>query len=157
MFSSGVLPFPLSIFNMYLYCYRIRVIFILGNCMLYCPKCRGEYRDDVDICTDCNADLISELPPEIPEEFVDEEWVELHAFQGSLYAQMAVEMLIREGIPAYSQSRFGGSGLGLSGGANFVGANAVVWVLEPDLDQAETIIEPMTNESIGTLEDDYDE
>ncbi len=125
--------------------------------MLYCPKCRCEYRDDVIICPDCEVDLVSVLPPEIPEEYFDEKWVELHTFSGSLYAQMAVEMLIREGIPAYSQSLFGGAALGVLGGADFAGASAVVWVLEPDHDRAESIIEPMIDEKPGTLEDDYDE
>ena len=125
--------------------------------MQYCPKCGGEYRDDVDVCSDCEADLIPEVPPEIPEEYEDEEWVELHTFPGSIYAQMAVEMLTREGIPAYSQSLFGGAGMGVAGGTDFVGANAVVWVLEPDFDRAEILIQPMTDEIPGSLEDDYDE
>ncbi|NQU05853.1 MAG: hypothetical protein HQ568_07155 [Calditrichaeota bacterium] len=122
--------------------------------MQYCPKCGGEYTDEVDVCSDCEADLVAEQPPEIPEEYYEEEWVELHIFPGSLYAQMAVEMLNRDGIPAYSQSLFGLSGLGGSFGADSVGANATVWVLEPDLDRAEDIIEPMINEIPGSIDED---
>ena len=126
-------------------------------CMQYCPKCRAEYRDDVDVCADCEVNLISELPPEIPEEYEDVEWVELHTFPGTLYAQMAVEMLNREGIPAYSQSLFGGSGMIVSGGADYIGANAAVWVLKLDLDRAETLIEPMIDEIPGAMDDEDDE
>ena len=122
--------------------------------MQYCPKCGGEYTDEVDICSDCEADLVAEPPPEVPEEYYEEEWVELHVFPGSLYAQMAVEMLNRDGIPAYSQSLFGGAGLGGSFGGDSVGANATVWVLKPDLDRAEDVIEPMTNEIPGSIDED---
>ncbi|MCF7809439.1 DUF2007 domain-containing protein [bacterium] len=122
--------------------------------MQYCPKCGGEYTDEVDICSDCEVDLVPEPPPEIPEEYFEEEWVELHVFQGSLYAQMAVEMLNREGIPAYSQSTFGAAGLGGSFSADSVGTSATVWVLEPDLSRAEDIIEPMTNEIPGSIDED---
>ncbi|MDP8237731.1 MAG: DUF2007 domain-containing protein [Candidatus Hatepunaea meridiana] len=124
--------------------------------MQYCPKCRCEYTDDVNVCSDCDVDLISEIPPDIPDEYEDEEWVELYTFPGSLYAQMAVEMLVREGIPAYSQSLFGGAGVGLSGGSGYVGANAVVWVLEPDIEQAQAIVEPMTDEISDDMDDYYD-
>jgi len=125
--------------------------------MLYCPKCGAEYTDDETVCSDCDVDLVSELPPDIPEEYLDEEWIELYTFSGTLYAQMAVEMLIREGIPAYSKSTFGGAGLGVLGGADYVGANASVFVLEPDLERAESIIEAMTDESPGEFHDELEE
>jgi len=125
--------------------------------MLYCPKCRAEYSDEVAVCSDCDVDLISEVPPEITEEYDDAEWVELFTFTGTLYAQMAVEMLSREDIPAYSKSLFGGAGLGVLGGADYVGASAVVYVLEPDLERAEAVIETMTNENPDLLNDEDDE
>lgn len=31
--------------------------------MRYCPKCRAEYRHEVEICSDCEIALVSELPP----------------------------------------------------------------------------------------------
>ena len=125
--------------------------------MLYCPKCGSEYNDDVTICTDCDVDLVSEVPPEVPEEYLDEEWVELYTFSGTLYAQMAVEMLLREGIPAYSKSLFAAAGLGLLGGADYVGANASVYVLEPDFERAELIIEAMTSENPDVFDDETEE
>ena len=125
--------------------------------MLYCPKCGSEFTDDETICSDCDVDLVSELPPEVPEEYLDEEWVELFTFSGNLYAQMAVEMLIREGIPAYSKSLFGGASLGVLGGADYVGANSVVYVLEPDFERAEAIIESMTDENPGMFDDELEE
>lgn len=125
--------------------------------MQYCPKCGAEYRDDIQICADCDVELVNDMPPEIPEDYQDVEWVELIAFPGSLYAQMAVEMLHREGIPAYYQSIFGGSSLGMQGGADYLGANAVVWVLEPDVETANDILEPMVDEIPRDDYEDYEE
>ena len=106
-------------------------------------------------------DLVGGCPQEIDEEHKDADWVELQVFPGTLYAGMAVEILNREGIPAYSQSRFGGGiGVGPSDGANFTGSNAVVFVLEPDYEQALLAIEPMIEELPGMQDldqDDYDD
>ncbi len=129
--------------------------------MPYCPKCRCEYREEIDVCADCGVDLVDECPPEIDEDHQDAEWVELQAFPGTLYAGMAVEILQREGIPAYTQSRFGGGiGVGPVDGASFTGASALVFVLEPDYEQALLAIEPMIDELPGMQDfdqDDYDE
>lgn len=38
---------------------------------MFCPKCRAEYRDGFNICSDCNVELIDELPPLPEPEFVD--------------------------------------------------------------------------------------
>lgn len=32
--------------------------------MAFCPKCRAEFRDGFDICSDCNVSLVDELPSE---------------------------------------------------------------------------------------------
>ena len=122
--------------------------------MPWCPKCRYEYKDGVSHCPDCQIDLVSEIPPEVPEEYLEAEWVELHSFPGSLYAGMAVEMLRREGISAYSMFNFGGGSLGISG-SDFVGADATVFVLEPDFEEALNIIDPMINELPGSFVEDY--
>ena len=38
---------------------------------MFCPKCRAEYREGFHTCSDCNIELVDELPP-IPEpEFVN--------------------------------------------------------------------------------------
>lgn len=124
--------------------------------MAFCPKCRSEYRAELDFCSDCSADLVEVLPPEIPEEFDDTDWVEVHVFPGSLYAKMAVELLIQEEISAYTVSQFGGAGLGVSG-ADYVGSGAVVMVLERNFEEAIKILEPMIEELPGNSEDDYQE
>jgi len=123
--------------------------------MPYCPKCRCEYDFGIEICSDCDVDLVAEQPPPIPEDYQNEEWVELYAFPGTLYAGMAIELLNREGIPAYSQSFFGGSAMGVSTAGDYVGAVASVFVLEPDYDRGRDIIETMVGELPGEDEEDY--
>ncbi|MCX5801305.1 MAG: DUF2007 domain-containing protein [Candidatus Eisenbacteria bacterium] len=40
---------------------------------MFCPECRAEYREGFLRCTDCDVDLVAELPPEPEPEFVDYE------------------------------------------------------------------------------------
>lgn len=123
--------------------------------MTYCPKCRIETQSNIDICPDCGADIVNEIPPEIIEEIDDSDWVELHIFPGSLYARMAVEMLLREGISAYSMTTTSGSSSYMYGGGAYMGASSTVYVVESDLDSALDIIQPMIDELPGEGEDYY--
>ncbi len=38
---------------------------------MFCPECKAEYRERFKKCSDCNVDLVEQLPPEQAEEFVD--------------------------------------------------------------------------------------
>ena len=38
---------------------------------MFCPKCRAEYREGFHTCSDCNVELVDELPPLPEPEFVD--------------------------------------------------------------------------------------
>ena len=38
---------------------------------MFCPKCRAEFRDGFNICSDCDLDLVDELSPLPEPEFVD--------------------------------------------------------------------------------------
>ena len=31
---------------------------------MFCPKCKAEYREVFEICSDCNVQLVDELQPE---------------------------------------------------------------------------------------------
>jgi len=114
--------------------------------MLFCPECRRQYPDDAEVCERCAAELIPGAPHDIPDEYKDAEWVELYTFPGGLYAQMAMEILTREDIPAYTQSASAGGVYGPRGGSELVGTSVAVFVLEPDHKHARTVIEPMIDE-----------
>jgi len=122
--------------------------------MVFCPKCSAEYSVTFDVCAECGVDLISDIPLEIPEGCDDGDWIELHTFPGNLYANMAVELLMREGIPSYSISNQGSAAS--SGHSDYLNSNSTVYVLEPEMDQAMNIIQLIIDELPGPIEDDYD-
>ena len=35
--------------------------------MPFCPKCRGEFQDWVEVCIDCGVPLVDTLPEPVPE------------------------------------------------------------------------------------------
>jgi hypothetical protein len=65
----------------------------------YCPNCRTEYQRGVKRCTDCNAQLVNALPPEV-EESDERELVELAVFPNASEARLVQELLENNGIEA---------------------------------------------------------
>ena len=39
--------------------------------MAWCPKCKNEYRDGIDVCPDCDVELVDEQPEEEDEEYYE--------------------------------------------------------------------------------------
>ena len=63
---------------------------------MFCPKCRSEYREGFHTCSDCNIELVDELPS-IPEpEFVD--FVEILATYNPADVVFLKSLLESEGI-----------------------------------------------------------
>jgi hypothetical protein len=38
---------------------------------MFCPECKAEYREGFKKCSDCNVDLVEQLPPEQAEKFIE--------------------------------------------------------------------------------------
>ncbi|MBN1905921.1 MAG: DUF2007 domain-containing protein [Deltaproteobacteria bacterium] len=71
---------------------------------MFCPKCKAEYREGFLRCTDCDIDLVFELPPEpddIPE-YVD--WINLISFPDKYEADLAQGLLEANDIEAVTTS-----------------------------------------------------
>jgi hypothetical protein len=65
---------------------------------MFCPKCRAEYREGFNTCSDCNVDLVEDLPPleEEQPEFVH--YVEILATYNPADIVFLKSLLESEGI-----------------------------------------------------------
>ena len=69
---------------------------------MFCPKCRTEYREGFYVCSDCNSDLLDELPevpPEPKPEFI--EYVEVMGTYNPADVALIKSILEAEGITYY--------------------------------------------------------
>ncbi len=64
--------------------------------MPFCPKCRAEYVEGVDMCEDCQVSLVAELPPKDVPDYV--EIVELQRVPDEVAGVMMKGILENSGI-----------------------------------------------------------
>jgi hypothetical protein len=76
--------------------------------MPFCPLCKSEYSPGTKRCSDCEVDLIEELPEEQDLEEVVEELPEnlvlLYHTRNKVYAEFLKETLENSNIPCYMKS-----------------------------------------------------
>jgi hypothetical protein len=81
--------------------------------MPYCPTCRYEYTQGLEICPDCNQRLIDSLPegsgPNVGT--VYEDWVQIGRLTSLQYAELVLGGLRAKDIPAVIISGAGHFGL----------------------------------------------
>ena len=116
--------------------------------MPFCPECEAEYEAGVATCSDCQVELVDELPrDEIPPDVADGEPVPLRDFSNAAEASMVANLLSENGIRAF-----------VSGGDFTVAPSGfsdeiVLMVDERDLDRATTLYEAYFSGDAGsTLE-----
>ena len=122
---------------------------------MYCPKCRGEYREGFTRCADCDVDLVDELPPEPEIEYADlvtvlaaSDEVEVNLAQ-SLLAAAGIRNLARgEGV----QDVFGLGRIGA--GFNPLFGPVEIQVLPEDAEEARRLLEDLDQ---PYEESDFDE
>jgi hypothetical protein len=68
--------------------------------MPFCPKCRTEYTEEVQRCSDCGSELVASLSAEASGESKDADFqlVELSSFATVSEAEMVQELLESNGI-----------------------------------------------------------
>ncbi len=75
--------------------------------MPFCPKCRDEFQDWVEVCPDCGVALVDKLPepPAPPEkEKFDDRIMRIATAPNEAVANMWAGILEEEGIPCLLQS-----------------------------------------------------
>ncbi len=105
--------------------------------MPVCPSCQAEYADGRVECIDCGVALIDEVLDsdlDLDEELTDGKFIPFRNYPSRVHAEMIVEALAHEGIPAIIKSdELFGSATGMGTGAT---PKIVVWVPAAQKDEA---------------------
>ena len=67
---------------------------------MFCPNCRYEYKETITACPDCKEKLVSQLPTPDDDGVDYKDWVQLARLTAHEYAEMLVEALHANDIPA---------------------------------------------------------
>jgi hypothetical protein len=68
--------------------------------MQFCPDCKFEYVEEIEVCPDCGIRLVGEVP-EASETLNPISYVFLRDLPSRLYAEMLKGALEKEGIPCF--------------------------------------------------------
>ena len=68
---------------------------------MFCPKCRCEYEEGIENCSDCKEKLVDKLPQDEQKIPDDLKFVPLPNLPGRVYAEMVKGALEKRGIPCY--------------------------------------------------------
>ncbi len=69
---------------------------------MFCPKCRIEYQEGIEECTECHTPLVDELPPEPEGEYI--EWVTVLTSLDHNTVMVAASLLGDAGMPIFIKS-----------------------------------------------------
>lgn len=104
---------------------------------MICPKCNAEYLDHIKECGDCGIAVIKASILGIP--VPESSWFALQPFEGKIYADMAAEILDKEGIPYYLKMDWSSSAYSICAATI---PNQIVQILVPEdfLERASKIV-----------------
>jgi hypothetical protein len=136
-------------------CSKVTEPFEARLAMPFCPICRCEYEAGVAVCADCDEALVAVLPPPDVDEdelIPPEEMVPLARLTSHDLAEMLLEALHHENIPAFLHSEAGFFGeTGQMGVSSYqaAGGGYVLLVHQDFVELADTI-------GAGMLGDEWD-
>jgi hypothetical protein len=103
--------------------------------MPFCPECKAEYQAGVQMCPDCQVELVPERPPEDAVEYID--WEAVREVPNEMVGNMIKGVLEGEGIEALVRPYE----IGALGGVRLESEWGEVFVHRDDLEQARQIVE----------------
>jgi hypothetical protein len=114
---------------------------------MFCPKCRFEYNPGVNVCPDCEIELVSQLPAEDDPEVAYDEPVPVFESGDMSVLLVAQSMLENEDIPFWLKGSMvadyvSGGGMGL----NPAGGPYKVLVRTDDEENAREVLKELEDE-----------
>ena len=109
--------------------------------MPFCPKCKSEYLQGIETCSDCHVPLVSELVDGPQDTEREEKFVLLHTFPSLVYAEMVKEALENKGVPCLMKSDMLTSAYGSKGGGVF--SRVRIFVPEDRLEESDEKMDQM--------------
>lgn len=125
---------------------------------MFCPECKGEYREGITKCASCGVDLVAELPPPIPSQYG--KFVTIYEVNDPIFIAFVKSVLDAEGIRYFSkgehlQELFGAGRLGLGG--NPVAGPVQIQVAQQDAARAGELIRHLKEGNEMPVDDENDE
>lgn len=108
--------------------------------MPWCPKCKTEYREGFNVCSDCNIELVPELPQEPDENanVVNDKETFLISVANDMEAKVIEELLSSHNIPVLRKYKGAGGYLQIYMGVTIFGID--LFVSSRELETAKEIL-----------------
>ena len=111
---------------------------------MFCPECKSEYVEKINVCQDCGVSLV-ELKPE-SEPLENMTWISIADFDGAALAEMAVVLLKQNDIPCYTKGDFLSSAFGINA-SSLPGGTVKLYIPDSFKTQAESLLKNIISEN----------